>query len=178
MGQNNNDHGGFGIVGADVPSETLSNVYRTGPAVGRTLARLSEELTGLRDPLRDTKRTVPFTYLPQSLFDPEVTDWRLLEQGRWRFADHITLGEGRACVRLVRILSRYPALFRSKILSLQDNQPIAGAFSKGRSPSPAVNFLARQKSATCLARAFRLILPWVESRLMPADEASRGLERQ
>jgi hypothetical protein len=89
MGQNNDDHGGFGIVGADVPSETLSNVYRTGTAVGRTLARLSGELTGLRDPLRDTKRTVPFTYLPQSLFDLEVTDWRLLEQGRWRFADKV-----------------------------------------------------------------------------------------
>jgi hypothetical protein len=71
------------------------------------------------------------------------------------------------------MLALYPGARRHVVISLQDNQPCAGSMSKGRSPSPALNYLLRRKAALCLTAAFKTFLPWVESIKMPADYLSR-----
>jgi hypothetical protein len=116
---------------------------------------------------------VPFTRLPNTLFDDDHTCWEEVAAGRWRYADHITLGESRVVVRLVRSLAACSRLHYSKVLFLQDNMATAGAMAKGRSPSPVLNYLCRQRAASTLAARLTLVLPWTETSLMPADGISR-----
>ncbi len=66
-----------------------------------------------------------------------------------------------------------PHGFGSVVLSLQDNMAIAGSMHKGRSPSPSLNYVLRRNASRTLAFALRLVLPWVETSLMPADWLSR-----
>ena len=96
-----------------------------------------------------------------------------MDKGRWMVADHITLGEGRAVNKMLDIVTVSRLFHRLRTISLQDNQPIAGAYMKGRSAASALNRLCRKKAARLLACGSRLILLWCESRLMPADKASR-----
>ena len=49
----------------------------------------------------------------------------------------------------------------------------AGCMAKGRSPSPALNYLCRQRAAATLAARVTLVLPWTETSRMPADGVSR-----
>ena len=63
-----------------------------------------------------------------------------------------------------------------KLLHLEDKAPTAGSMTKGKSPAPALNYIARRKSARTLMSDIRMYLPWVESKVMPADEASRIIE--
>lgn len=172
MGANETDNGGFGIVGAELPQHMLYALIDRGEHPGRTVARLGGELTGLKHPEREIIPTVPFTRLPQELFDGTVK-WSDIQSGRWRYADHITLGEARTVVRLCQLLAREPTARRHVIFSLQDNQPCAGSMTKGRSPSAALNYLLRKKAALCIASLLRLLLPWVESAKQPADLLSR-----
>ena len=95
--------------------------------------------------------------------------------GRWRHADAIVLGEGRAIVKMVRLLARSPRLHEQVVVSLQDNMALAGAMQKGRSPTRELNYLLRQRAAGTLSSGTRVILPWVETRLQPADDLSRLL---
>ena len=88
----------------------------------------------------------------------------------WLFEDHITLGESRAIVRTVE-LAVLAGTFSRKLLVLEDNRPTAGAMTKGRSPAPALNYLARRRAARTVMADLRLVLPRVESENMPADEA-------
>ena len=121
------------------------------------------------------RRTIPFTRLPAKLFDGS-TVWRTVTHGRWAYPSHITLGEMRTVVKLARILAMTKSAHRSVAVSLQDNQPCAGATGKGRSASFGLNVLLRQKAAATLASRIRLILPWVESGRQPADDISRIID--
>ena len=101
--------------------------------------------------------------------------WRPLLWGRWAVADHITLGDSRTVVKLLALLASDFNWHRSRIISLQDNRPTAGALTKGRSAAPALNLLCRQKAAYGLAAQIQVLLPWVESSKMPADDLSRDV---
>ena len=171
QGVNDLDAGGFGIVARAAPPPMIQRVFEQGSCVGRTVSRLSGDLSGLRRPERAITPTVPFTLLPADLF--VLAEWLEVDRGRWLFEDHVTLGESRAVIRLLDILTRSHLFYRMRLQSLQDNQPTAGAFAKGRSPSPALNYLLRRRAARTLASSLRLMLPWVESCKMPADESSR-----
>ena len=74
------------------------------------MARLSE-MGGSKYPDKSLTPTVPFTLLPQSFFDPKR--WRLVERGRWRYGDHITLGESRTVLKL---LERWLATLSAMIM--------------------------------------------------------------
>ena len=137
------------------------------------MPRANGDLSGLKFPNKVSRCTVPLTLLPMHLFDKEITKWRDIKSSRWTHTDHITRGEGRAVMKLLMMLSSHPQCHNSKAFSWQDNRPICGAFSKGRSPSPAVNFLARRKAGHCFAAGLRLLLPWVQTDQMPADDSSR-----
>jgi hypothetical protein len=173
MGANDTDNGGFGLVAKDVAPEMAEKCYELGKVVSHTVATLSGGFEGLKYPMKSINATVPFSTLPPELFDKP--GWELLGRGRWEYSDHITLGEARAVYKLAHALAGDPRAHHHKILTLQDNAPCAGAMNKGRSQAPALNYIIRRKAAMCLLGSFTLILPWIQTTLMPADEASRLL---
>lgn len=172
QGVNSIDFGGSGIVAAEVSREDAERAWEKGAAGGHTVARLSGELSGLKNPEREIKRTIPFSILPPHLFSHE-TIWHDVDSKRWSVADHVTLGESRAVVRVSELIHLVAEAHGKTYSCLEDNQPTSGAMNKGRSPTVSLNFLCRKKAGRLLAANARLALLWVESRLMPADELSR-----
>ena len=166
------DKGGWGLVAADISNELARECLLVGMRPGLSVCRLSGDVTGPRRPDLPLKRRVPFTKLPKELFEA-CTVWHDVAAGRWRYADHITLGEMRSIVILSRILGSCASAHRTKYMALEDNRACSGASTKGRSSSPLLNFLLRQRAATLLAADILLLLPWVETSLQPADELSR-----
>ena len=115
------------------------------------------------------------TSLPKQLLNKDITQWVPIKWGRWRYEDHITLGEGRASLHLLAALALLPNAHDFRVLSLEDNAPWGHAAAKGRSPAIGLNYLLRRKCALSIASQIILILPWVQSCDMPADELSRFL---
>ena len=173
-GDNAEDFGGYGIVASAPGIGMLNFIFEQGSSPARTICRLDGDVTQLKHPERELKPTIPFTRLPHSLFNDSTNPWLPIESGRWTFGDHITLGEARAVLRLLVRLSNCASCHRSKILSLEDNSPVSGAWAKGRSPAPALNFLLRKRCSFCVAAQLNTILPWTETKLMPADDLSRS----
>ncbi|CAK0804568.1 unnamed protein product, partial [Prorocentrum cordatum] len=131
MGANAEDDGGWGVLVTDIRREIAQDFIDTGGSLGYTVARLDGDLTGLRRPEQMIKRTKPFSLLPDRVFTPDE-DWTIVGQGRWRSADHITLGEARCVVKISRLAAASPALRRAVLPILEDNQPVSGAVNKGR----------------------------------------------
>ena len=159
------------MAALDVSQAVLHRMFEVGGARGHTVAKLDGDFAGLRDPAKEIRRTVPFTRLPDEIFG--AAPWKPVARGRWRRADHITLGEGRVVVKLARMLALSARAHRSVVFTLQDNMPIAGAMSKGRSPAFPLNLLCRQKAASCLASRVKMLIPWCETSKQPADWLSR-----
>lgn len=171
QGAGEGDMGGFGIVATTISREDVADICESAETWGRTVARVSGELSSAKNPFKELIPTVPFTLLPDSLF--QQCRWREIDSGRWKFADHITLGEARAVVKVAVRLGDSVHAHDKIHFSLQDNQPCAAAFTKGRSNTWPIMFLLRKKSAVGLATNLKLVLPWVESPKMPADSLSR-----
>ena len=127
----------------------------------------------MKFPHKASQATVPFTSLPKDLLDCPIEHWKVIAQGRLLFSDHITLVEARTVHKCAHALSANTRSHNHKVMSLQDNQPCAGAYNKGRSTAPALNFILRKKSACCLLASLQFILPWIETSKMPADWVSR-----
>ena len=102
MGENEHDHGRFGICATELRPGEFHTLLRHGEAPGLTVARL-DSVGGARHPEKMLQPTVPFIRLP----DKYVQDdrWKVVEVGRWQFGDHITIGESRTVV-LVQLLRR------------------------------------------------------------------------
>ena len=88
--------------------------------------------------------------------------------------DHITAGEARAHFRCVQGLAADHRTHGFRLLFLEDNEPVASSLAKGRATSSTLNFYCRRRAAHNLAARFLSLCPWVQSKLMPADEASRA----
>ncbi len=170
MGANQVDNGGYGVVVTKITKTEIQSLLRVGEMEGRCIARVDGS-GGAKYPQRSLKPTVPFTLLPEEFFVPER--WFVVDSGRWKFAEHITLGESRTVVKLLDRLASQCKCHGQAVFSLQDNRPTACSMAKGRSPSYALNRLLRRKAALCLATGIRMFLPWVESSRQPADESSR-----
>ena len=130
MGASEQDAGGFGIVATRVAPQVAKTCFEDALEPGFTVCRLDGKFRGLKRPDQRIGRTVPFTKLPDELFDCQ---WSPLLWGRWQWEEHITLGEGRAVLKLLNALAGETRCHRHRVLSLQDNRPVAGAFGKGRS---------------------------------------------
>ncbi len=170
MGANDYDHGGYGIAVTEIDELEVDSLLQQGEVLGRSIARL-DGMQGAKFPQRSLRPTVPYTLLPERLF--ESSRWTAVEHGRWRYGDHIAIGESRTVLKMLRRVGGWPALHGKALFSLQDNMPTACAMTKGRSPSFALNRVLRMKAAVCLAARLRAFLPWVESARQPADELSR-----
>ena len=138
---------------------------------GFTVTRLDGSFSGRLRPEEPWRRTIPFSRISADI--AKVEKWFPMLWGLWSYSDHITLGEARVVVKLVRLLGSHGGCHSHKVLSLQDNMSTSGAFSKGRSAAPALNYLARQRAATSVAADISLLLPWVQTSIQPADEISR-----
>ena len=136
---------------------------------GYTVIRPDGDVSRLRDPDKELRESVPCSFFPKHFTDENVTNWVPVASGRWSWSDHITLGEGRACLKGLEGLLCDPGNHHSRIFSLMDNRPWAGAAAKGRSQSPGVNFLCRRRAALCLGIGTQLLLPWTETSRMLAD---------
>lgn len=170
MGENDIDYGGYGIVATKLREDEKRTLLRLGEQPGRSIARL-DGCQGTKYPDRPLQPTVPFSRLPDEFFKPDR--WKPVQRGRWRYGDHITIGESRTVVKLLERLAAWPSVHGCAIFSIQDNQPTACAMAKGRSPSFALNRVLRQRAALCLSSGLKLFLPWAESAKQPADELSR-----
>jgi hypothetical protein len=171
MGANSADHGGYGIVGRASSMELTRACLEVGEAPGRSISRLDGDFSGLKFPEKTVKPSKPFILLPLEMFDEAA--WSEIAQGRCFIDDHIALGEGRAVTKLVHLLASFPGSYRNKVISLQDNQPVAYSSAKGRSTSWALNRVLRRRASATLCMCLRIYLPWIESGKQPADKLSR-----
>ena len=168
------DKGGYGAVIGALTEEEGKQILQLGEVVGRTVAGAGDCRKGAKRPDRLLMATVPFTRVPATLFHP--SRWHCLCAGRWTWEDHITLGEGRAVIKMLNVLLQAPITHGQFVINFEDNMPVSGAFSKGRSAVWAFNMLCRRKAALVLAGGYRLLLPWVETSLQPADQLSRDID--
>ena len=174
MGANEHDHGGFGIVGSTPAAHLLCEAWECGQRPGHTVTRLDGDTSRLLDPEKALRGQVPHARVPAELVSADAR-WTDIDCGRWSWPDHITLGEGRAVIRLLQLLAKHSPAHHHKIISLQDNTAWGCAVAKGRSPSPSLNFLLRKRCGLSLACGFSITLPWMDSARMPADGLSRKI---
>ena len=172
-GANAYDAGGFGVVATEVSQKMIETIHEKGSSPSFAVATLNGEIRGLGDPERKHQRHVPFTSLPSELFTGEGVCWLPISWGRWRWADHITLGESRGAVRSLEVAAAHPKSHGHLFCSLQDNMAVSGATRKGRSTAVALNFLLRRRAGVSMASAIRMLYPWVQTSVMPADALSR-----
>ena len=105
---------------------------------GKSIARLSGDLTGLRYPSKRIIATQPYALLHESWFNTE--HWVEVTRGRWVFGDGIILGESRAVTKIVDILSVFKEARSYKFLELQDNSLVVGLLRKvGLQHKPSTN---------------------------------------
>ncbi|CAK0800419.1 unnamed protein product [Prorocentrum cordatum] len=167
MGANAEDDGGWGVLVTNLSKEIAQDFIDTGGSLGYTVARLDGELTGLRRPEQMIRRTKPFSLLPDRVFKPDE-DWTIVGQGRWRSADCITLGEGRCVVKMSRLAAATPALHRTVLPILEDNQPASGAANKGRKlDSTSVEKVKPRTLAACRAAAVKFVTYLDENGFVP-----------
>ena len=100
-------------------------------------------------------------------------EWTELAAGRWKFGDHITLGEARAALVPLEKLAWASCAHRTKVMNMEDNMVAAWAFAKGRSTSGGLNYLLRKRAALSAVTDIRQHLPWVDTERQPADKLSR-----
>ena len=174
MGGNEGDDGGYGVMAREVSMDMIRNALEVGGAPGKSIARLSGDLTGLKYPSKRITATKPHTLLHDSWFDTE--SWLEVTRGRWKHDDGIILGESRAVNKYVNILSTFKGARDSKLIGLQDNSSVSGASAKGRSTAYPLNRSIRKRASLLLATSLRIIMPWVESAKQPADSASRKMQ--
>ncbi len=169
------DAGGYGIVARDFPMTTVMNCWRSSMQPGRSIASLDGRISNKLGKPTALVPTVPFTRLPAELFSQP---WTILDQGVWRMRDHITAGEARAHFRCVQGLAADHRTHGFRLLFLEDNEPVASCLAKGRATSSTLNFYCRRRAAHSLAARFLSLCPWAQSKLMPADAASRAVSQE
>ena len=171
MGGDSVDNGNFGITAAQINPDIVNQCLEAGFSPGYSVARLDGN-GGFKYPNK-SHPTIPISKWPDDLTDPAVMKWVPIDRGRWQFRAHITLGEGRAAIRVLQIISQFSALHNKTHINLEDNQPISASFAKGRSPTIGLNCLLRKRAGICAAYNVQFMLPWIETSRMPADEISR-----
>ncbi|CAE7504813.1 unnamed protein product [Symbiodinium sp. CCMP2592] len=129
MGADDVDCGGYGICVAQATYEEFAALMWAGEEPGFAISEQDRGLKGFRNPADMIKLTRPFSRLPRSLF--EDFRWTELQAGRWRSADHITIGEARAVTKCLELVCQRPSAHDQVYFALQYNRPCASAMTKG-----------------------------------------------
>ena len=77
------DHGGWGIVAAEVPHSLALDCFRMAHKPGKSVVKLSGEYEGENNPDTPFMRKVPFSRLPRAVLDDSKTKWHEVAAGRW-----------------------------------------------------------------------------------------------
>ena len=172
-GSNTQDAGCFGIVGAKSEPSTVMRVLTKGTRPGYTVARLDGRIDHLKNMKKELQCRIPISRVPRDVLQGSDLHWKVLAKGRWRFHDHVMLGEGRATLELLERLAGRRGAHAHRVVSLEDNTGWSAATAKGRSPAGSINYLLRKRTALQRATRISLHLPWVDTKSQPADESSR-----
>ena len=164
------DHGGYGIVAANLSDSQKRVLWRSSFTPGYSICKLDGSLGRKFQDKQNLSPTIPFTRLPPFLFK---LDWTELASGRWAYGDHITAGEARAHWRCLQALGACSKAHSQRYVLLQDNFPVAASMSKGRATAPLLLYYCRRRCGTALAAELMSAVPWVQTALQPADDASR-----
>jgi len=171
-GVNGSDAGGFGVVAAPFEIDTVMKTIMVSARPAFTVAKLDGSIGHLKDPVKELKGRIPVSRVPREVLDPSI-HWEPLAAGRWKHGDHITLGEGRGTIVLLKKIAMAARSQHRIFASLCDNFPWVGATNKGRSPAHQVNQLLRRRTALETSRDMKVIHPWTDTKQMPADFLSR-----
>lgn len=172
-GSNGQDFGGYGIVATVMTGREARLLWEAGTRPGFALARLGQEKRVIDKAARSLHPNLPVSSVPKEIWEAPRS-WIPIAAGRWRWEEHITVGEMRAVILALERIVQVESFYRSKVISLEDNMPCSYAIAKGRSSAGPLNFLLRRRCALCAAAELRLLLPWVETWRMPADWVSRS----
>ena len=172
-GVNDLDCGGFGIVGTKVDPGLADAVIAAGTRPGHTVSRLDGRVGHLNRADKEIAGRIPVSKVPREFLERPPDQWRELAAGRWQRPGHITLGEGRAALKLLKALASLPGAHGNVVANLEDNEGLSAAMAKGRSPAAGLNSLLRQRAALCVAADITFYLPLVDTKHQAADEASR-----
>ena len=174
MGASDADAGGWGVAAALPEAKALERLFCQGARPGRTVCNSDGDVGRIKQKDSRLRLGAPFSKVPFELLVGQ-TPWYDVAAGRWAYADHITLGEGRGAIKVLQALACCSGFHRSRVLALMDNMAWSGAATKGRSPSTSLNRLCRMKCGLSLLSEIQMIQPWIDTDLMPADELSRRI---
>jgi len=169
-GANDRDCGGYGAVCAPANRELMIKILHGGLRPGRTIARLDGTVAGLHDPLKEMIARIGVSHVPA---EADSLPWSPVLYGRWKWQEHITLGEGRVTLKLLEVLAGLASCHSHICPTLVDNEPWAAACAKGRSPSRPLVLLLRRRLALLTAAQIDMPLPWINTKRQAADALSR-----
>ena len=166
-----NDFGSYGMGLACPVTQEIAGLAFRPPAKG-----LSVDVGGLIEGapgVPGDPKFLPRTCVPLSW---DRLRWHEVEAQDHLFKQHVTIYEGRATARWLYLCLRIKQTERSRLYTLSDNMPSAGAFTKGRSPSWCLNSLCRRRLGLEVASGVSQVIGWEPTFRMPLDTLSR--ERQ
>jgi hypothetical protein len=166
-GESNTSLGGWGLgVAAPSPHSVVSTALKyLSRTIPKDIPSLGAEVDA-GPPVRVDD------YIPQEWTDSS-TYWHDILARAHSYPEHITQYEAKVLVRLTEILAKLPFTRRSYVLTLEDNQAVVGAMSRGRSPSYPLNQSCRRKMAIELASDVIFLVAWISTHRMPMDKLSR-----
>ena len=148
-------------------------MYEVGHRSGRTITKLDGSVARLLHGEKELKKTIGVSRVPRALLELPAESWIPAASGRWKWPEHVMMGEARASLVVAEGCAAKPSLEGSVTGILEDNEPWSAACAKGRSPTFRVNQLLRRKGALEVTTRQRYFLPWVDTRRQPADTLSR-----
>ena len=116
MGAQDFDAGGFGAVAAAARVAQVEGVWPAGTRPRVAVANPGRLEKALDRGSATLEPRLPVSSIARGWVDNEAR-WVPVESGRWRQADHVALGEGRAALRALARLAVIPEAHRSKALS-------------------------------------------------------------
>ncbi|CAK0868950.1 unnamed protein product [Prorocentrum cordatum] len=135
-GSNGLDCGGYGFVATATSDNEARLLWEAGTRPGYALARLGQEKRVLEKAPRSLHPNLPVSSVPKEIWDT-ARSWIPVAAGRWRWGEHIAVGEMRAVVlaleRLVQVLSFYRSsdIFRGRPAG-QDDPEVIDVHEEGR----------------------------------------------
>eukprot|EP00435_Cladocopium_sp_Y103_P036173 s3587_g9.t1 len=99
--------------------------------------------------------------------------WSVHSSWTYKKQSHINILEEAALLRLANFLSRDRKPLR--VVAMVDSFVVRGATSKGRTSSRGLSAILRRVNAICIAAALYFTLPFVPTRLNPADDPTRDV---
>ena len=100
--------------------------------------------------------------------------WRECCRWTWHHSEHNNILEARASLSSLELLAKEEKIFDARVLLVTDSQGTLGAYSKGRSSVPVLNFLCRKVAAVALSQGLRAAWRYVPTDRNHADTPSRG----